>query len=101
MKMRCDIFVRCGSGSGSALAMKQGFGRAKHIDVKMAWIQEAVSAGAVRFALVRAKENITHRYHKLGLDGFTHARYDTDHTEDIMHTGGVVPAEGIHTIQAK
>lgn len=34
--------VMCDSSAGRALANRRGFGRTKHIDVKMAWIQETI-----------------------------------------------------------
>lgn len=52
---KLDLVVRCDSSSGRAMSLKQGFGRVKHIDVKMCWVQKQLDRGV---ALLRAAQSL-------------------------------------------
>ena len=43
--------------SGRALAQKKGWGRCKHVDVKMAWVQESLILHGIRLGAVRTDDN--------------------------------------------
>ena len=47
----------CDSSSGRALAQKKGWGKCKHVDVKMAWVQESLTLHNIRLGAVRTEDN--------------------------------------------
>lgn len=51
-----ETTLRCDSSSGRALANRQGFGRSRHVDIKMLWLQSVVQS-IIRLAAVSSKDN--------------------------------------------
>jgi len=49
--------LRCDSSSGRALAAREGFGRVKHVDVRMLWLQEVISSGRLALEMERSTNN--------------------------------------------
>jgi len=53
----CSGQLRCDSSSGRALALREGFGRMKHVDVKMLWLQQVLSSGRLTLKATKGTEN--------------------------------------------
>ena len=53
---RTSLF--CDSSSARSLALKKGFGRCKHVDVKMAWVQEAIGQNGVSLRPIKSDDNV-------------------------------------------
>jgi len=53
----CSGQLRCDSSSGRALALREGFGRMKHVDVKMLWLQQVLSSGRLMLKATKGTEN--------------------------------------------
>ena len=54
----CECTLWCDSSSGRALALREGFGRVKHIDVKMLWLQQVLASDRLSLRAVRGAENL-------------------------------------------
>ena len=57
MKLNPVSTLLCDSSSGRALAQKKGWGKCKHVDVKMAWVQESLTLHNIRLGAVRTEDN--------------------------------------------
>jgi hypothetical protein len=58
MKLSPVATLLCDSSSGRALAQKKGWGKCKHVDVKMAWVQESLTLHNIRLGAVRTEDNM-------------------------------------------
>ena len=58
LQLEVQASIKCDSSSGRSLALKKGFGRCKHIDVKMAWIQESIDKRGIWLKPTKSLENL-------------------------------------------
>jgi hypothetical protein len=56
--LQWEARLRCDSTSGRALAVRQGLGRVRHIDIKMLWLQDVIAKSILTVAWVGSAENL-------------------------------------------
>jgi hypothetical protein len=58
LQLPCIGQLHCDSSSGRALACRTGFGRVKHVDIRLLWLQEVIASGRLLLKPVSTEANL-------------------------------------------
>jgi hypothetical protein len=58
LKHEVLVQVLCDSSSARAIALRRGFGRLKHLDVKWLWVQDVLKMKDIKLAAIASVDNL-------------------------------------------